>query len=75
MPVVPGSVDTDLPDLILTSAGNFLKTFCTPICSFLCLSKTNLCSAVDDVWFVLSNSIYGGFDASILVTVIKDLDG
>ena len=60
---------------MFTFAGNFLNTFCTPICSFLCLSNTNLCSAVDDDWFELSNSIYGGFDASTLVTVMNDLDG
>ena len=57
------------------STGNFLSIFCTPICSFLCLSNTNLCSAVDDDWFELSNSIYGGFESSTLVTVIKDLEG
>ena len=75
MPVVPGSVFIDVPDLIFTSAGNFFNTFCTPICSFRCLRSINLCSAVDDTWFELSNSMYGGFDESTLVTVIKDLDG
>ena len=62
MPVVPGSVFIDVPDLIFTSAGNFFNTFCTPICSFRCLRSINLCSAVDDTWFELSNSMYGGFD-------------
>ena len=43
IPVVPGMVGVELPDLIFASAGNFLRTFCTPISSFLCLSRTKLC--------------------------------
>ena len=44
IPVEPGSVSVDSPDSMFASAGNFLSIFWTPICSFLCLRRTKLCS-------------------------------
>ena len=43
IPVAPGIVGVELPDFIFASAGNFLRIFCTPISSFLCLRRTKLC--------------------------------